>query len=387
MLHADFAVIGLGAMGSSILYQLAQAGHSVIGIDRYDPPHETGSSHGETRLTRLSTGEGAEFVPLVAKSHDIWRDLEQQTGETLLVQCGGLIIKPEAPTGVVHGKADFVRQTISIAQDHQIPHTILNVDEMRYRYPVLTGFTGGETGYFEPSAGYCFPERIIAAQLTRARTKGARVLVNTRVSAFVQSANGVTLETSQGEISVDKVVVAAGPWSGPFLGGAYERALNVHRQLLHWYECDPNAVSALRDLPVMVWQHGPSDENTFYSFPVLPGETTLKAATEQYDDNGSQENLDRVVRPEEQVEFYDRHLRGRISGVSSSAQRSVACSYTVTPNAGFIIDTHLDHDRIHVVAACSGHGFKHSGGIGHHVARALQDPSQQNEAFAMAQYI
>src|SRR3954468_22403660 len=88
----DVAVVGLGAMGAATLYQLAKRGLPVVGIDRHQPPHEHGSSHGETRITRRAVGEGADYVPLVTRSHAIWRELEQTTGMTLLVACGGLVV-------------------------------------------------------------------------------------------------------------------------------------------------------------------------------------------------------------------------------------------------------------------------------------------------------
>ena len=86
---ADVTVIGLGAMGSAALYQLARRGVSVTGIDRFTPPHDRGSSHGESRITRQAIGEGEEYVPLALRSHDIWRELEADTGRSLLSPIGG----------------------------------------------------------------------------------------------------------------------------------------------------------------------------------------------------------------------------------------------------------------------------------------------------------
>ena len=76
---ADVIVVGLGAMGSAVTFQLAQRGLRVIGVDRFQPPHDRGSTHGETRITRLAVGEGAEHVPLVRRSHELWRELEAAT--------------------------------------------------------------------------------------------------------------------------------------------------------------------------------------------------------------------------------------------------------------------------------------------------------------------
>ena len=88
----DVAVIGLGAMGAAALYQLARRGVKAIGIDRHSPPHDRGSTHGETRITRQAVGEGEAYVPLVLRAHEIWRELEAETGEKLLTQCGCLIV-------------------------------------------------------------------------------------------------------------------------------------------------------------------------------------------------------------------------------------------------------------------------------------------------------
>src|ERR1041384_8612848 len=93
----DTIVIGLGAMGSAATYQLANSGQRVLGIDRFAPPHSFGSSHGETRITRLACGEGPEYTQFVRRSHQIWRDLEAKTGKSLLVQNGVLVISGEGP--------------------------------------------------------------------------------------------------------------------------------------------------------------------------------------------------------------------------------------------------------------------------------------------------
>lgn len=92
MTAADVIVVGLGAVGSAVAHHLAARGARVIGIDRFAPPHDRGSSHGATRITRLAIGEGQEYVPIVQRSHALWRALEAETGETLMTTTGGLVI-------------------------------------------------------------------------------------------------------------------------------------------------------------------------------------------------------------------------------------------------------------------------------------------------------
>ena len=94
----DTIVLGLGAVGSAAVYQLAARKHNVLGIDQFSPPHTYGSSHGDTRVTRLAIGEGAQYTPLALRSHEIWRDLEKRTDASLLTIDGLLIISSARST-------------------------------------------------------------------------------------------------------------------------------------------------------------------------------------------------------------------------------------------------------------------------------------------------
>src|SRR5689334_7179224 len=110
----DAIVIGVGAMGSASLYQLAKRGKRVLGIDQFAPPHTLGSSHVDTRITRQAVGEGAAYVPLAMRSYELWREIEAQTGDDLLTLTGGLIIGREDQQSRHHGKENFVKQTIAL---------------------------------------------------------------------------------------------------------------------------------------------------------------------------------------------------------------------------------------------------------------------------------
>src|SRR5436305_14615453 len=81
-------------MGSAACWQLAARGESVIGIDQFAPPHPYGSTHGDTRITRIAIGEGPEYVPLVRRSHELWAEIERQAGVRMLTRCGGLVLAP-----------------------------------------------------------------------------------------------------------------------------------------------------------------------------------------------------------------------------------------------------------------------------------------------------
>lgn len=86
-------------MGSATLRHLARRGGKVLGLDRYSPPYTSGSSHGDTRITRLAIGEGEQYSPLALRSFDLWREIERETGRQLLTVTDGLIISSPAAAG------------------------------------------------------------------------------------------------------------------------------------------------------------------------------------------------------------------------------------------------------------------------------------------------
>jgi sarcosine oxidase len=367
--QTDFVVIGLGAMGSAVLYQLAKRGVSAIGIDRFAPPHQMGSSHGETRLTRQAVGEGRDYAPLVLNSHRIWRELEADTGETLLNDCGVLVMAPGSGQTSHHGKPDFVARSIEVARDFGIVHEILDGAEVARRFPQFLNLAGDEKAYYEPGGGYVFPERCISAQLSRAAQLGAQIRTGVEVVAIDQPGT-VRIETTDGTIEAGQVVVAAGSWTAPLLGAPFEHLLAVNRQVLHWYELDDLSAYG-PDAPAFIWMHGATDVDYLYGFPPLPGDHRIKVATEQYETRTTAESIDREVDPAESAEMYRKHVQGRLAGARPRVVQSAACLYTVTPDRGFIIDRHPYHDRVLVISACSGHGFKHSAGIGDAVAELV----------------
>ncbi|HWP72406.1 MAG TPA: FAD-dependent oxidoreductase, partial [Gemmatimonadaceae bacterium] len=88
----DVAVVGVGGMGSAAAYQLARRGLSVVAIERHEPGHDRGSSHGLSRIIRLAYFEHPSYVPLLQRSFELWRELEADSGEQVLHVTGGLDI-------------------------------------------------------------------------------------------------------------------------------------------------------------------------------------------------------------------------------------------------------------------------------------------------------
>jgi sarcosine oxidase len=376
--HYDVIVVGLGALGAATLYQLSQRGARVLGIDQFAPPHDQGSSHGDSRITRLAVGEGDEYVPFVQRSHAIWRELEARTGKPLMTTTGGLILAPRDRVAEHHGKSDFVRRTIACAERFGIAHEVLDAAGIRARFPQFK-LQGDEIGYHERDAGFVRPEDAIAAQLAVARASGAQTRTGERVQSVEPVGNGdtVRVRTDTASFTADRVVVAAGAWLPGFLGrqarADWQANFSVHRQVMHWFDTGSAAADfAPGRFPIFIWMFGDGQEDYMYGFPSSdPAQPALKVATEQYVAATTPDTIDRTVDPEETAAMYRDRVAGRFPQIGGLALKARACMYTVTPDRRFVIDALDGLPNVLIVSACSGHGFKHSAGLGEAIAEQV----------------
>ena len=370
-------VLGLGAMGSAALYQLSKRGVSALGIDQFDPPHNLGSSHGDTRITRLAIGEGAAYTPLAMRSHQIWRELEAASGADLLTVTGGLVIGSPEGAGFFHGNPNFVRQTIESAQLYGIEHQILDGGAIRRRFPAFS-VADDEVGYYEDEAGFVRPERCVGVQLELARANGAEVLPGTRVLGWQTAGDGVEVRTASGAVRADHLIITAGPWVSEMLAASFQPQLRVCRQVLYWFEVADVGPFEPGRFPVYIWDCGRGEVEGIYGFPAIDGPSGgIKIATEQYHTATTPQEMDRNVSPREMQAMYERHVAPHLAGVGPNCLRALVCPYTVTPDSHFVIAPHPEVPQVLVASPCSGHGFKHSAAIGEALSQWVVDGAPQ----------
>jgi sarcosine oxidase len=368
-MQADVIVVGLGAVGSAAAWQLARRGARVLGIDRHAPPHDHGSSHGLTRVTREAVGEGAEYVPLVRRSHAIWHELQEalagQLDGPLMTRTGVLYIGPAG------SDAAFVAHTRAVAQAHGVPHEALDAAAVRRRWPMFR-VRDDETALLEPGAGVVFPERCVAAQLTMARRAGATLITGTPVQALRAVGGGWRVDTAAGPHEAAQLLLTAGAWTPPLLQAAglahTVPPLRVLRQTLHWLEPEDPAAFAPGACPTFIWTRGHRYEDTFYGMPLIDGVAGVKVGTEQFEHETDASALQREVAEAETADLHARLVAPRLAGLSARAVRKAACLYTMAPEGRFVV--RQPAPGLTIVSACSGHGFKHSAGLGEALAEA-----------------
>ncbi|MFO1161882.1 MAG: N-methyl-L-tryptophan oxidase [Reyranellaceae bacterium] len=375
----DVAVLGLGAMGSAAVYQLARRGARVLGIDRYAPPHELGSTHGDTRVTRIACGEGPEYSAFVQRSHQIWRELEAETGIELLIQNGILVISGKGERALSHGIDAFLAATVNAANQAGLDYSLLDSGKLRAKYPAFK-FSDGDEAYHDQVSGFVRPEPCIEIQLRRARELGADLHLNETVASFRQKDGMVSVTTDKGTYQAKQLIVSAGPWLPQLLEPALAKTFKITRQVLYWFRARDAAAHAQFSpdrFPVYIWQV-PAPQ-VIYGFPAAGDiDEGVKIASEQYELEVTPENVDRAASPQEIRDMYETYVGPFFPGLSPVCVKHKICLYTWVDNARFIIDRHPGHDRIIIASPCSGHGFKHSAGIGELLAQMALGESHRD---------
>jgi sarcosine oxidase len=382
----DAIVLGLGAVGSAAVYQLARRGASVLGIDQFKPPHEFGSTHGDSRITRIACGEGVEYSQFAMRSHEIWRELEQQTGSRLLTQNGLVVISGEGRRALQHEKQNFFETTVEAAKAAGVSYRVLSGPEAARQYPVFK-LDDRDRVYHDVSSGFVRPEACIQAQLQIAERDGAVLRYHDKVLGF-QDGEAITVRTQSGSHQARSVVVALGPWLPSFLPATFAGRLQVTRQVMYWFpicaDCAHPEHFTPERMPVFIWQL-PAPQS-IYGFPAIDGVATgLKIGTEQYHLSTDPDAVDRTVSAEETQQMYETYVAPYFAGVSGEALKAKVCLYTCAPGARFLIDRLGDWQNIVFASACSGHGFKHSAAVGELLAKmALGEKHQNIEHFRLS---
>src|SRR5262249_24834230 len=132
------------------------------------------------------------------RSYELWREIEQLTGQDVLTITGGLIMASQSSRDPMHGSDNFLQTTIVTAEQYHIKHTVLETDQIRQRFPQFQ-LVGDELGYYEENAGFLLPERCIQAQLALAERFGATIQTGEKALAYETDATNsrVTVRTTR----------------------------------------------------------------------------------------------------------------------------------------------------------------------------------------------
>ncbi len=362
MTSYDVIVAGLGGMGSAAAYQLAARGKRVLGLEKFSPAHDRGSSHGRSRIIRQAYFEDPAYVPLLLRAYELWEQLERETNQDLMTLTGGLMIGRR--------ESELVSGSVRSAEEHGLPYDLLDAGEIRARFPALS--PDPETvALYEEKAGFLRPEETVRAHLDRADSLGAELRFEEPVLSWEAPPAGVRVETLEGSYDAERLVISPGAWA-PQLLSDLGLPLEVERQVMYWFEPKGGLEPFLPDrFPIFIWE--PDDGNWFYGFPAQEDEHGVKAAF--YRAGGvptTPETIDREVHGEE-IDFIRTYLARYVPELASRCLDARVCMYTNTPDLHFVISVHPDHPQVAIACGFSGHGYKFCSVIGEILADLVMD--------------
>jgi sarcosine oxidase len=346
----DVIVIGTGGIGSAALYELARRGVKVLGLDRFPPGHDRGSSHGQTRIIRRSYFEHSNYVPLLNIAYELWDDLCEVSGNDLF-QRTGLVYVGAKDNPVIEG-------VVRSSQDHQVKLESLSAADVAQRFP---GYSApeGATVLLEPDAGYLRVESAVRTCIDEAQKLGAESLHDIEVVGWKPNGTGVIVETTTGRFEAKKLVVTAGCWANSFLLDL-NITLQVVRKHLHWYATNDDRYEQSSGCPCFFY--GVSN-GYFYGFPETANQG-LKVAEHSGGTDIDDPLTDDRNPDQTDTARVEQFLSSHLPGVSNRRLDHEVCFYTMTPDAHFIIDRHPSYPQVTFAAGMSGHGFKFAPAIG-----------------------
>ena len=319
--------MGAGVMGLATAWALARAGRHVVICEQFEVGHANGSSHGGSRIIRLSYPE-ERWVRLAQEAYPLWRELEAGWGRALLDQPGTMDL------------GDWRAHRDALAACGA-PFEVLDQAETARRFPIR--LETGETGLFQPDGGIVYADLALQALLGAATAAGAELRERTRVESIEDEGETVSLDGLRAEA----VVVTAGAWAPGLVGVDATPTCET----ASYFDLDEPVPSVLDK----------SLGDTHHYALAAPG-VGLKAGVHR---SGAVTDPDERGEPdaaigERAAEWVERRFRG-----AGTLQRMETCLYTNRLDDEFLLER---RGRVVVGSPCSGHGFKFAPVIGTRLA-------------------
>jgi glycine/D-amino acid oxidase-like deaminating enzyme len=402
------AVIGAGLAGSAVGWHLArlvqkhQLPYRVVIFDRYNPPHNFGSSQGHspvrghgTRITRIATFEGPEFVIPTLGTIELCKSLtkmfresadpaKRDMGREIISTMGGdelfrnnkflMIFNKRAENSKAHNTDKPGQRTVEIAKTHEIDHELMDGHEISKLYPHMLidpDERADTVGYLETDSGLLHPERIIAAQLMMARHCGAEFRPDTHITRIVTQGERQNLLLSDGTVvDAAKTVICAGPWAGNLMFETMKNMFFAQRQVPCVFKTgepvpldSPSFIRFLKD--------DGREMNYFYGTP-MPGGVKIARETGQALAIPHHGEFDYRVYHDEVATLFD-YFKPYVRGLSLSDYFSAACHYTFTLKHKPVITPDPLRQNVTIVSSCEGAGAKNLPYLGFGVAERVLD--------------
>jgi sarcosine oxidase len=330
-------------MGTATAWAAARRGLSVVLLEQFTLGHSRGSSHGSARIVRRAYLDPL-YVRLTGEAMPLWRELDADSGHTLLRLTGG----------IDHGRRRDPEGIARLLDAAGVDHELLDAKAASDRW---SGMVFDGPVLFHPEAGTVDAALAVLAAAETAARRGAALVEQAPVLRLDVGDDDVRVVTSRGDVRARRVVVAAGAWAERLLGDLVPlpRLSVSQQQVFHFPRRDETV-----DWPVTVHD----EDLTAYHLPggrdagphggrkvaehFAPGTATTA------------DSRSGVVDPVARARVVEL-VRRSLPGLVPEPYAETTCLYTSTSNEDFVLD------RVGPVVACSpcsGHGAKFTPLIG-----------------------
>lgn len=327
-------------------WRLAAAGHKVTALEQFRIDHDRGSSYGDSRIVRRVYPD-ALYTRMMADAYALWAGLMRDSeDDSLFVQCGGLFFGQA-------DNADLLDAEAALSSS-DVPYERLDARECMRRFPAFR-LDPEEAALYEPSMGYARASRAVRAAARLAVRSGADIREETPVIAIEDDSDGVRVVLATGErLEADRLVVSAGPWASPLLAplGVHLPVTVTRQPYAHLEPAESPELFEPGRFPVWI-----DIAANAYGFPRMGDVPGVKIGSHDYGASTSPDVVDRAVRDRDSATILDYSAR-RFPKLGRTLAYQKVCLYTVTPDNDFIIGALPGHERVVLISACSGHGFK-----------------------------
>lgn len=368
------AVVGLGAIGSQVLWQLSlRDGVEVHGFDTAYPGHPTAGAGGDSRLFwNLELAE-PEYVPLIRRAATLWDELEEASEATLRDRTGVL----------VYGAAGRpqMERAVSSADPVHAPIEVLDASQLRSRFPQLR-FGDHEVGAWDIRGAVIRPERTVAATADLARQRGAQVHEFDTVRQVVSRRDGVELVLNDRSERFDRAVVACGGWTPQLLPEVRDEVV-AKRLTSMWFAAGDGA--DLEGVPPFLR----TAPDYCYGIPSRDRRTVkVGLGFNDHASTGDPDALERHLSGrglEQQIERFSWIQQTMLPSLHTRPERVGTYVESYTRSMMEHVKKHPSDDSILVMTGFSGHGFRVAPAMGEVGAQLILDGTSDVDVDFLAQ--
>lgn len=356
-------------MGSATAYWISKMSDlKIVLLDRFGVRNERSSSNDINRVFRYSYGPDQLYTQMAVQSLELWRNLEKESAQQLLINSGLLLVQGEDEKANGFNEASYQTLTKMGLGAEQ-----LGEEELQKRFPQFKA----EAGYFDPHGGVLLASKALATFTAQAQARGVR-FVRAEARAIRSSDHPIVDVEANKPVTARKLVIAVGPWSNRFLKDRLPKMIPTRQQLIYFRP--RKSIDNFRPdkFPVFF-----TDEH--YGLPAA-GIDAVKVSPKELLEEADVDSASRLV-DEGEVDSCREVCRKYIPDLADGDMvHSKVCFYDMTENSDFVIDHDPDNFDTVYGYGFSGHGFKFAPLIGKLLAELVlgKDPSFDITRFRIA---